>query len=687
MAKRKRGFFARLFGLGRRKHSFELSVGSVLARLMQRALSTTAGTERTVTAERIDAEALASGLGRAGWRSAFFRDSDPPDLILFFPGESLGALCGNAAEGPEEFPPLLKEATENLADFLLPAAEADGAGKSAQRLSRHRFFLRYAAEHAEVMWRASGSECYRLDVSAGDSAAARIYACVDPSVHGRTQNALESDDSLAKAVRAVTDPRKKDAADPPALGDGLSRSVVLRGPREFVAGNLFLMPRIPCGKYLLETRFSAAAVLSDRSAYLEASGVWAFTSCSVAGKKWPVWYFFPAKEPGAPAPSVETLKGIAGCALRESLPGISSTLGARAENPGIAMGSMPDLSGTAGYVVLKAALAVGPRRFTCDVFVDYTLVSLLAKRLLTPEEISCTSRGAKSVLPLLLAANAALFAKQISSFHRAFIPGEAEGNERYFPFGAFLDLIPAHDRAIVLQNYVLRSLGTRSIKSLFSYAESAQARDGSTITRVSTPYAFDEAALLSLLPESARSDWLAGGRVSLGTASDHYGLTTQMLEGIGRSAQKGTLLVTRRTTLVLERFFLPRQREKNEESLRKIAADGVPYSAVRRLPKAQIQQFFATQANRAIALSILGSEDEFSFVRQNVSKKRAAGLMEDIAFIRRQHGEGRIEVGEILEAKLGMDRAARKMAEELARQAARDQARRAGGSAARRAGQ
>ncbi len=444
------------------------------------------------------------------------------------------------------------------------------------------------------------------------------------------------------------------------------------------------MPRIPCGKYVVETRFKAAAVLQDRISCLEAPGTWAFTSCTVAGKKWPVWYFFPAPEQGAAAPGVETLKGIAGCALRGSLPEISSTLGARAEDPGIAIGSKPDLSGTAGYVVLNAGLAVGPRRFSCDVFVDYALVSLLAKRLLDPGELSCTSRGAKSVLPLLFASNAALFAKRIASFHRAFIPEETGGKEPYFPFGAFLDLIPGHDRAIVLQNYVLRSLGTRSLRGLFSYAESAQAQDGAMTTRVLTPYAFDQAALLSLLPESARSDWIAAGRIALGTRSDHRRLAGEMLEGIDRAARKGTLLVSRRATLVLERFFLPRLRAKNEESLRAIAADGVPYSAVRRLPKAQIQQFFATQPNRAIALSLMGSEDEFSFVRQYVSKKRAAGLSEDIAFIARQHGEGRVEIGEILEAKLGMERAAGKMAEELARQAAREKKRKTGGFAAHR---
>jgi hypothetical protein len=658
----KRGFFARLFGLGRRRDSFQLSVGSVLAVLMGRAIRGIPDVEEAAH-ERIDPETLLAEIGRAGWRAAYFREVDPPDLILYFPAGTLAAFSGNAGGIHGGFPAQLGEATETIAAFLAARPPADGSKAGDAAIFHHRFLKKYSMEDSEeIAWRASGCACYRIAV--GD---APVYACVERSVEMRTENAFESDDAFAESVRSMAAPGEKPRAhpkEPGAPGGDRSRRVELLAPREFSVGNLFLPPRIPCGKYLVETRFRAAEVPADRGAFA-ADGTWAHTSCTVAGKKWPLWYLFPSG-------TAETVKGIAGCALRESLGEISSVLGARAEGPGIAMGSRPDPE-VSQYIVLEASLSVGPARFSCSVFVGNALVSLLAKTLLHPSETSLVSRGPAAALPVLFAVNTALFSKRVGTFHRAFLDAGAEGR---FSFGAFLDLIPELDRAIVLQNYVLRSLGPRGLRSLFSYSESVQAADGKTQTRVLTPYAIDEERLLSCLPQRAREDWTAPARAAPDSAAEHDRLTVEMLDGISRSIGGKSLLLSPRTVLVLERFFLPEHRARAKKILERISADGVPYAAVRRLPKAQIQQFFGTQANRAIALSIMGSEKDLPFVRENVSKKRAAGLAEDIAFIARLHGEGSIGIGEILEAKQEMERAAGRMLEELARQAARAQARR-----------
>jgi len=321
-------------------------------------------------------------------------------------------------------------------------------------------------------------------------------------------------------------------------------------------------------------------------------------------------------------------------------------------------------------VILKAAVSAGSARFACELFVDFSLVTQIARAVLDPAALASTAKGASSILPLLFAASSALFTRRIGSFHRGFL--SAEGG---FPFAAFLDLIPARDRAVALQNFALRSLGTHNLRSLFSYSESVPQPDGSTRTRVLTPYAFDEPGLLSLLPETAQEDWRAARSRPPASEADHRRLVSETLEGIRREILKKRLLLSPRALLVLEKFVLPGLRAAAQKNLDAAAAAGVPFSTVRLMPKPQIQQFLGTQPNRSLALCLMGSEKELGFVTANVSAARASSLAEDIAYIRREYGAGRVETADVLGAMRGVEAAARAMIERREKQAERERAR------------
>ncbi len=697
MGKKKRGFFATLFGLGRRKGLAELSVGSVIAKLMESNLAL--GADKTVGAEKVDLEALLSEAGSQfpGTLAVFFRSRDIPDLILVAPQRAAAALAaGNAsgggsaggAAGPDAVPPIVRQASENLADFLAVGEGGEDAPSVPVRGAYHRYFKKLSAGDAEdLLWRVSGCVAYRISFQAGEGAGdpPRFYACVAEAVAARVEAAFESDKEFGKAMLALMEGKTKAPAEASAepAADALTRTVTIAAPREFVVGGLFLMPRIQCGKYLLESRFTSVSLAVDAGKYAQAPGIWVLTVAEMAGKKWPMWYFFPAVEQGKAQLNRDTCKALASCILREALRSLSGTLNVSAEKPAIALDAKPDLSGKTGLLVLKARIGIGPAHYPCEIFLDYSLLSVPLKSFLSPAELASASRGPTAVLPLLFSLNQSLFRRQLGVFHRAFVG--AEGDE-FFPFGAMLDLLPDRDCAIVLQNYVLRSMGTRSLRRLFSYSEEAQTPDGRRVIRILTPFAFDEERLLSFLPAKARDDWENARRGPLGSAAEHKQLAREIMEGIHRAVRKKTLLVSPRTVFVLERMFLPGIRAKAKEELGRIAADGIPYDTVRKLPKAQIQQFFGLQANRAVCLSLMGAEKEMAFVTANVSKKRAAQLAEDFTFVKKQLQDGFVESGEILEAKQGMERSARKIMEDMARQAARAKAARApGGPTAERA--
>ncbi len=699
MKKKKRGFFATLFGWRRRRDLTEISVGSVIAKLMESNLA------RTVSAEEMDLETLLaeSASQGPGVLAVFFGSRDIPDLILSAPDRAAAALmppgtprapkASHAALGayttsdstrrtPEgrtaaavSIPLIVRQASENLADFLAVGESEDEGPRGPIRGAHHKYFKKLtAADAEEFLWKVSGCVAYRLSFASGEDAEdpPRFYALVSEAVAARTRKAFETDKEFGDAVRALLD-GKPAAADSAGAAGGAAPfdgTVSIAAPREFVVGNLFLMPRVNCGKYLLESRFTFASLAVDGGKYANAPGIWVLASAEVAAKKWTAWYFFPAPEPGKARPDRGTCKALASCIFREAVRSLSNTLNARAEKPAIALDAKPDLSGKTGLLVFTARIGIGTARYPCEIFFEYSLLSLLLKTFLDPAELSSASRGPTAVLPLLFSLNQSLFRKQLGAFHHAFVG--AERGDGFFPFAAMMDLLPDRDCAIVLQNHVLQNMGSKNLRLLFSYSEDARTPDGRRAVRIVTPFAFDEERLLSFLPPNAREDWENAGRGPLCSAEEHRRLSREIMEGIHRAARKKILLVSPRTVFILERMFLPGVRARAREELGRIAADGIPYNTVRKLPKAQIQQYFGLQANRVVCVSLLGSEQEMAFVTANVSRKRAAQLMEDFAFVKRQFQGGFVESGEILSARQEMERSARKLMQDIAKQAARE---------------
>jgi hypothetical protein len=692
MASKKKGFFATLFGWRRRRDAFELSVGSVIAKLVENNLGRVTGTPRPVSADRIEVDALVEELSQHGPGSmaVFIGSAYPPDLILIVPDAA--ALTLDAGKTAGGIPPLVGQASDHLADFL--------ALTESPAAAHHRYLKKYAAaDMEELSWRASGCISYRLSIGeeTESGGAHAFYACVGEEAAARAEEALASDREYQEAVRAMFQARKEGAPAPgqgrPEAGDGPRRTnaaldaaaeppqaaapvrtVRIGSPREFLAGSVFLMPRIQCGKHVIESRFLSATLEVDRKACLASPGTWVLTTTDLGAKKWPVWYFFPGPEPGKPAQSRETIKGLAGCIFREALRTLSTTLNVRPEKPAIALDSKPDLAGQTGYLVLKTRVTVGAAAFACDVFVDYALLSPLLKAFVDPAEIASAPRGPFAVLPLLFCLNQSLFRRRLGSFQRDFT--DAGAGEDALPFGIFLDLLSDHDCAVVLQNYALRAAGTRGLRRLFSYAESVQTPDGKTASRIFTPHAFDEERLLSFLPQNAREDWSVGKRDAAGSAAQYRQANREMLAGIHQAIKRKTLLVSPRALTVLEKMFMPGVRAKAKDELGRAAASGIPFATIKKLPKAQIQQFFGRQANRLLCIGLIGAENELAFVAANISKKRAAALAEDLEFVRSQHSRGLVETAEVLGAKQELERGVRKMMDDMAKQAAREKAKR-----------
>ncbi len=688
MAEKKQGFLARLFNRLAGRDSFELSVGSVAAKLVEANISRAGGSDLRLSARRIEPDALMAELGPLGpaTLAVFFRDADPPDLIFIAPDSSLAALAGSApnpaASGSAAaaakaspaarggMPPLALTVSENLSDFLHLTPGSPPCPSS------HRYFKKYAPRDAEELsWKASACVSYKLFPGDDEEKPGpRLYACVEQGIASRIEESLASDQAYQKEVRALVASRKEPSA--PAA-EAAASEVKLMAPREFVVGNLFLPPRVPCGKQVLESRLESVCLAVDRKSAGEAAGNWVLTSCELGPRKWPVWYFFPAAEAGTPALSRDTVKGMASCILRESLTALSATLGARADKPQIAMDSRPNLAGQSGLLVLKGRVGVGQSFFPCHIFVDYALLSTLLKTFMDPAEIATAPRGPFAALPLLFSLNQSLFRRSIGSFHLALVGAPAR--EEPFPFAVFMDLIPEHDCAIVLQNYALQTVGARGLRRLFGYLEKGQTPDGKAVARLVTPHSFDEARLLSFLPQKAREDWSHAEREVAGSRPEYNRANAELLEGIHRAIKKRSLLVSPRTLAVLDRMVMPAVRARAKDELARIAASKIPFDTIRKLPKAQVQQFFGLQANRALCLSLLGAEDELAFINANVSRKRFSQLSEDLEFARRQYRDGTIETDDVLRAKREMESAARKLIEDLARQAARERSRKTGG--------
>lgn len=684
MKKKKPGFFASLFR--RRKKGMELTVGSVLAGLAGGGIKEVRGTAPRVSAETVEpdrmaAEACARG---DGFMAVFLGEAYPPVLILVAPGTDLAAIARGGKDPQEPPERLVGLLSRRAADFLsLGAGTAEGGAAGPEPLVPHIYVKKFgAADEAELSWRASGCVSYRLSLEGEET---RLYACVDSGAAARAERGFADDDAYQAAVRRMVEAASKAEAAAPkaetapktgaaAPGESRIRSVRIGSPLEFLFGETFIKPRVKCGNHLLETRFVTAALGAGQGRQTE-PGTWGGMTCRLQGKPWQAWYFLPEATGGLQL-SRETARTLLGCIMKEALLAASALFSARPEDTRMVMDSKPDLSGKTGLLELTARVMAGAAAFPCIVYIEYSMLSPLLKAFLAPEEIASAPRGPFAVLPLVFSLNQSMLRRRLGTFHKDFTEPES-GNP--LPLAVFLDLLPDHDYAVILQNHALKLSGARGLRKLFFRVETVRAKDGREVSRVHTPHAFDEGRLLSFLPQTAREDWDAGKREGAGSEEEYVRLNAEMLEGIHRAAVKRILLLSPRALSILETVVMPAVRIRTKDELARAAAGGMPFASIRKLSKAQAQQFLSLQPNRLLCLALLGAEGELSFISANVSRKKRTALNEDLDFIRSQQARGLVEIAEVLEAKQELERKVHELSESRAREAAREKARRGGG--------
>ncbi len=607
-----------LFRRGRRDR-FELSVGSVLARAAERSLAAATGAVGRVTAAPIETRSLIEEVQSLGPGTciAELRDSDVAQLLLLIPDSGSAAAAVSAAW----------RLAAGVGDFIgLEAASGDPGAPPSVRPS-HAYAKRYGAEEGDALaWLLSGRRSFRLSP---DNEGPVVYASVDDSSASRIERAFAEDEAYAEAVRswalAETAPAAS-AGDPP-------RRLEIRAPRELVLGSLFAPQRVSCGKYILETRFTAVAANAPR---IE-EGAWIRGTCSLGGKPWSAWYFFPSAK-------AEVAKGLASCLFRDSLRPLARAFNVDPENPAVAAASQPDASGSTRFVALSAEVHAGTLRLPLDVLVEHGALVQLIRALCDPAELAPGPGGTpRSMLPLVFSLNQSLLRRELPSLRGAFVEKSAAGE--LFSFAAFLDLLPDRDVALVLQNHVPRALGRRSLRALLGYRAGAEAG-------VVTPFFVDEERLLRFLPQAGREAWERDrdDDAKAGSLAELVALNREVLAGAWRAARSRSLLLSPRALSILEKTVVPELRRDTLAKIAEMAAAGQPFGELRKLPEPRVQQVLAALPARALCLSLLGVPAERAFVEASSSRTRRERMGEDLALLGERFARGEVEADEVLGA-------------------------------------
>ena len=670
MASRKKGFFAWLFGRRRRKDDFEPTLAHALGATVKGALARASDEEMPVQADPIRLEELIEHLGvrSPGWLAFFFTDSDAAEMVLLIP-DSWSAGVSPPQAGPQEtgVPATAAAVCAHAADFLRFEAPA----------VFHRYFRRYGAADLPLLeWRLSGTRAFRLVT--GDADGPSLFACVRDETALAFEEALRNDRQRQEALRAYLDWRGQPAAEeaPPAPA---SRRLALRAPREFLLGALFLPARVECGTQVAQVMCTDLAAVPDR-ALADAGGVWAAAAAEAAAPsgrtRLTVWYFFPASDPERASKARDTstaysttystslFRGLAGCLFRGALAPLSEALGSRLENPGLAMDAKPDL-GRAGFLRIQARVRLGGTQVRADAFVGSTVLAALLRKHCSPAALAATTGVSRSALPLAMALNEELLGKSLQSFPRAFLDPRMGAD--FFPFSAFADLVTDRDLALVVQNHLPRAMEGQPLRRLVAWSQPGPSTSPSGARRVVTPLLFEEERILRCLPPQGREAWEGASAGELGSREDYLELNRRVLAGIAKAAQRNVLLLSPRARGILSRMALPGIRQQARQKLQEAVTSGVPFAALRKMSRPLVQRLFATQADRAICLALVGSEGELAFVRANVSAARRARLEEDIAQVRALLADGSIDPEEAVQARKSMETAARRMLEEQAR--------------------
>jgi len=660
MRERKHGFLASIF---RRRKSVDFeptltfAVGAVVGRNLARA-----GIATPVRAVAVSPDSMLSdaSLDLPGYLSVFFRDSETPTMILVFPAVALRALgCAESGAPNAPVPPGVERASANAADFL--ALESTDQGADTPRPAPlHMYIRRFSGSpRDELAWRLSGSEVIRVGLGEGGDGGPALFACVAESTAARFSQSLAEGGDVLQAVRSFVLSPEPPAPDPALL----SRTLRIAAPRAFLLGGLFLPARVECGTRVLEPVVSLVSAAPDKARALSAQGTWVAAGCEMDGKSLRIRYFFPAADREEAAKNRDACRGIATCLFRSSLPVLGAGLGGRLVKPVLGIDAKPDFTDGTGHLLIQARIRLGAALIPVDLFVDHAVISLLVRKHCGAGEIAAAAKMPVSLLPLALSVNEGLIRAGLDALLRSLV--DPSLGPDFLPFGAFADLLTDRDLAVVLQNHLVRNLGRRSFRCLFSWAE--RAGDGETLRPV-TPRYFDEERLIRLLPPQAREGWERGASALACAREDYIAMNREALAGIEEASRKKALLLSPRARLILDRTVAPGLRASAREAVRSAMAAGIPFASIRDMRAPQAQQFFATQSTRTVCLALLGNEKELPFVQAHVSQARRRLIAEELSLARAQLERGALGAGEVARAMTGMDAAARKMIEDAERQ-------------------
>jgi hypothetical protein len=654
LVSQRKGFFARLFGRRRRKDDFTPTLAHALGATIKGALARAREGEVPVQADPLAIEEVIEQVRvrSPGWLAFFIADSDAPELALLIPDSwSAGVSPPKTGQQDKGVPAAVTAVCAHAADFLRFDAP----------VVFHRYFRRYGPADLPLLeWRLSGTRTFRLVT--GDRGGPSLFAGVREETALAFEDSLRDDRRRQDALRAYLDWRAEPAAEETQPVPA-SRSLALRARREFVLGTLFLPPRVECGTQVAEVMCTDLTAAPDKS-LAEAAGVWAAAAAEMAAAggraRLQVWYFFPAADPEHALKAHDSFRGLAGCLFRGALSPLSEALGARLENPGLAMDAKPDL-GRSGFLRIQARVKLGGVHVRAEALVDSAVLATLLRRHCNPAALAATTGASRSALPLAMGLNEELLGKNLESFARAFL--DARMGADFFPFSAFADLVTDRDLALVAQNHLPRAMGGQPLRRLVAWS---QPGPGEGARRIVTPLLFDEERMLRFLPPQGREAWERAAAEELGSREDYLELNRGVLAGIGRAAQKGVLLLSPRARGILSRMVLPGILQRARQRLQEAVASGVPFAALRKMSKPLVQRLFATQPDRAVCLALAGSEGEREFVRANVSAARRARLEEDLVQVRAGLSDGSIDPDEAVRARKSLAEAARRMVEEQA---------------------
>ena len=660
MAQAKTGFFARLFRRRRPGDDFEPSLAHALAATIRKGLLRATGKELPARCEPLSVEALREDLPRrpSGWMTSFFQDSTSAWLILLMPDDWLRTIAALAAEEDgKKVPHMVSTLCDGAADFL----------KFETPTSFHRVQDTYSrGDQQALMWRASGTAPLR--VITGDSDTDSFYACFSEEAAREFENSLKERHAQESLRSWLREPPSGKPLEPP-------KSLRLLAPRELFLGNLYLPPRTDCGKQVLETLCTALSAAPGARPDADAPGVWAACECMRADpiepRRLAHWYFFPCPDAATAARTRETYKEIAGCLFRGALPALGEALGGGLEKPALGLDVKPDFGGRTRYLLLSARMRLASVRMPVDIYIDAAALGPLVRKHCDHEGLAATARSAVSALPLALALNERILGKRLHTFPGHF--RDPQLGQDFFPFSGFSYLVTEHDLSIVLQNHLPRALAGKPLRALYSWSEQAGTVGDRTPAqpdpgrRVVTPHLFDEEKLSRHMTRQMRDGWQREPGRNLGAREEYLQLNRDVLRGIDRAARTKSVLLSPRARFILAEMVLPPMRARARRKLEETSAAGIPFSALRSMSAPQVQRFLATQPSRMICLGLVGAEAELSFVRKHVSAARAARLEEDLLLARRQLDSGALEWDEAVQAKMELERAARKMIQENAK--------------------